>query len=177
MLESLPPCLDNNTSAHYLPRGELLEDNVSTFTKLSIAGNYGAYISEMNSLHSEILEELVIGNYSFPNCRQLSFHQFPKLQSIRIGMHCCYISRNNGVLDMSSLCISDCHALQSIEIGSYSFFDYTSFEVRSCDALSSLTFGEYCFHSITNVNFVGRIAKADFYFSWYSVEINSAFGI
>ena len=177
MLESLPPCLKNNASVHYLPRSKLIQDNFPAFTNLSIAGNYGAGISAMNTLHSEILEELVIGNYSFPDCRQLSFHQLPKLKSIRIGMHCCYISRNNGMRDTSSLCIIDCQSLQSLEIGSYSFFDYTSFEVRSCDALSSITFGEYCFHSITNVNFAGRIAKECFCFSWYSVEINSAFGI
>lgn len=162
MLESLPPCLENNPSVHYLLRSELFEDNFSTFTKLSIAGNYGADIFELNSLYSEILEELVIGNYSFPNCRLLSFHRFPKLKSIRFGMHCCYISRNNGIIDTSLLHISDCQALQSIEIGSFSFFDFTSFEVRSCDALSSLTFGEYCFHNTVHVNLVGRVQRHAF---------------
>lgn len=64
----------------------------------------------------------------------------PKLKSIEIGENCFSSNSAN-----SQLLVTDCPALDSLNIGNHSFSDFKTFSISNNPLLRSLTMGSFCF--------------------------------
>ena len=53
--------------------------------------------------------------------------------------------------------IVNCPKLKSIQIGSYSFYDYHTFELNELSSLESIVFGVWCFHMTPSLSLTGLI--------------------
>ena len=91
-----------------------------------------------------LLEELTIGDYSFENVNKFVIDGLNKLKSLIIGMNSFTKKRNNSGDDKTrSFVILNCIELESIEIGGYSFSDYSGrFELSNLPKLSTIKIGE-----------------------------------
>ena len=91
-----------------------------------------------------LLEELIIGDYSFENVNVFNINGLNELNSLKIGMNSFTKKRNTAGDDQSrSFSISNCDELKSIEIGSYSFSDYGGeFELKNLPKLSTIIIGD-----------------------------------
>ena len=91
-----------------------------------------------------LLEELIIGDYSFENVNEFVIDGLNELNSLVIGMNSFTKKKNSFDNNKSrSFQIVNCNELESIEIGSYSFSDYGGgFELNSLPKLSTIKIGE-----------------------------------
>ena len=91
-----------------------------------------------------LLEELIIGDYSFYSVDTFMINGLNELKSLVIGSNSFTKNKNNYGNDESrSFSILNCIELESIEIGSYSFSDYGGeFELKNLPKLESIKIGE-----------------------------------
>ena len=90
-----------------------------------------------------ILEELIIGDECFMYVNEFRIDELNKLKSLVIGMNSFTERKNSYGNDESrSFIISNCDELKSIEIGRYSFSDYSGlFELNNLPKLELIKIG------------------------------------
>ena len=101
------------------------------------------------------LKRIVIGKSCFRNVRVFELDGLDELESVVIGKESFMISeykRSDG-----SYRIVNCPKLKSIQIGSYSFFDYHSFELNNLPSLQSIDIGGWCFEYAPSFSLTGLI--------------------
>ena len=113
-----------------------LEISVTRGLEEYISGDYVIFGSGWDTTNTKLvfselpcLKRIVIGNYCFPNVRELLIDNDRTLTEVTIGDRC-FMQEEKGGTD--GICqISNCEALSEIEIGKYSFYDYNRFELIS----------------------------------------------
>ena len=120
--------LDSNITTIQIPDYSINNENYNTF-------NFSRFT---------FLEELIIGDYSFENVNEFVINGLNELNSLMIGMNSFTKKRNTAGDDQSrSFSVSNCDELKSIEIGEYSFSDYSGeFELKNLPKLSNIKIGE-----------------------------------
>ena len=89
-----------------------------------------------------VIEELVIGDYSFENVKLFNIDGLNELKSLKIGNNS-FTKNNRGNDSSRSFHILNCIELESIEIGESSFSDYGGgFELKNLPKLSTIKIGE-----------------------------------
>ena len=97
----------------------------------------------------------MIGNGCFVNVRVFELDGLSELESVIIGKDSFRISdkeRSDG-----SCRIVNCPKLKSIQIGSYSFYDYHSFELNNLPSLQSIDIDHECFLYAPLFSLIGLI--------------------
>ena len=105
--------------------------------------------------NKEILKSIVIGDRCFVKVRVFELDGLSELESVVIGQQSFRIGineRNDG-----SYRIVNCPKLKSIQIGSWSFYDYRSFVLNNLPSLQSIDMGEYCFYWTPSFSLTGLI--------------------
>ena len=72
------------------------------------------------------LRVIDIGNGCFEFVTSFSLYNLPKLQSFVMGWECCFHMDHTGEFHLH-----DCQELRQIQIGLWSFYEYTQFDLRS----------------------------------------------
>ena len=118
--------LDSNITSILFPNYSMNNENYTIF----------------NLSRFTLLEELIIGDYSFENVNVFNIDGLIKLQSLTIGMNS--FSKNGNTNDETrSFSILNCVKLESIHIGPFSFSDYGGgFELNNLPKLSTIIIGE-----------------------------------
>ena len=89
-----------------------------------------------------LLEELIIGSYSFMNVNIFVIDGLNELKLLKIGMDS-FTKNSDGNDSSRSFSILNCDELESIEIGHHSFSDYGGgFELHNLPKLSTIKIGE-----------------------------------
>ena len=90
-----------------------------------------------------LLESLDIGSNSFAFVKMFKIKALSRLKSLRIGIRSFTERKGSfGENKSKSFHILNCESLRSIEIGEFSFSDYSGeFELRNCPQLHSLKIG------------------------------------
>ena len=91
-----------------------------------------------------LLKKLIIGSNSFCSVNKFVIDGLNELKCIKIGINSFTKKKNSYGNDPSrSFSISNCVKLESIEIGEYSFSDYSGgFELRNLPKLSTIKIGD-----------------------------------
>ena len=100
-------------------------------------------------------KRIEIGDYCFGKVRVFELDGLSDLESVVIGEWSFRISsseRSDG-----DYRIVNCPKLKSIQIGSYSFYDYHTFELNELSSLESIVFGVWCFHMTPSFSLTGLI--------------------
>ena len=120
--------LDSNITSILFPNYSMNNENYTIFS-----------LSQFT-----LLEELIIGDYSFENVNEFVIDGLNELNSLVIGMNSFTKKKNSFDNNKSrSFQIVNCNELESIEIGSDSFSDYGGgFELNSLPKLSTIKIGE-----------------------------------
>ena len=126
--------IDSNVTSIHLPNRTCIDLSDTTF-------NFSRFT---------LLEELIIGSDSFSNVNIFKIDGLNHLKSIKIGRSSFTHLRNIGYWNSDkadnpnrSFSILNCIALESIEIGPYSFSDYGGgFELNNLPKLSTIKIGE-----------------------------------
>ncbi len=92
------------------------------------------------------LNSIVIGNNCFGNVENVELSMMPSLGNVTIGENS-FIGKNG------SLTLSECNRLESLQIGTGSFMNYTGFTV-GFSSLRDLSIGSNCFRECDHVNLV-----------------------
>ena len=130
-----------------------------------------SYIVKPNSKNSlsgfqlsnkPFLKVINIGNDCFARVAIFQLEKLNSLKSLTIGSNSFTLEKNShGVDDSTFFSIRNCKALESIEIGEYSFSDFGgTFELASLSALKSFKIGvlnsdSYNFYEIKSLSFTG----------------------
>ena len=108
------------------------------------------------------LKVINIGDDCFGRVSIFQIHKLNSLRSLTIGSNSFTLEKNShGVDDSTLFSIRNCDALESIEIGEYSFSDFGgSFELASLSALKSFKMGvlnseSYNFYEIKSLSLIG----------------------
>ena len=119
--------IESNATSIYLPDWTCNDLNYTTF-------NFSRF---------NLLEELIIGDYSFYSVDTFVIDGLNELKSLKIGNNS-FTKKNQYRNDPSrSFSILNCIELESIEIGPFSFSDYGGlFELRNLPKLSTIKIGE-----------------------------------
>ena len=89
-----------------------------------------------------LLEELVIGDDCFGSVDEFNIDGLNELKLLKIGSNS-FICKYNDNSPSRSFSILNCNELESIEIGEYSFSDYSGeFELKNLPKLSTIKIGE-----------------------------------
>ena len=115
----------------------------------------GDDITSFNITNNGVLRRIVIGDKCFGKVRVFELDGLSELESVEIGQSSFridYKERSDG-----SYRIVNCPKLKSIQIGSYSFVDYHSFELNNLPSLQSIEMGEECFHWAPSFSLTGLI--------------------
>ena len=122
---------------------ELIDSNVTSIHLLDKTCNELDYMI-FNYSRFNLLEELIIGDDSFMYVNEFIIDGLNKLKSLEIGMNSFTRNRNNYGNDESrSFHLLNCDELKSIDIGKYSFSDYSGlFELFNLPKLELIKIGE-----------------------------------
>ena len=129
-------------------------------TNLVISSNSCNELKSLNLNEYQYLKSIEIGDDCFENADIFKIDGLKSLKSLKIGINSFTRNRNNSGIDNSrSFHILNCCELESIEIGEYSFSDYSGgFELKNLPKLSTIKIGE-----------VG-IASRNFWFSSFEIK-------
>ena len=122
---------------------ESIESNVTSIHLLDQTCNDLNYIT-FNFSRFNLLEELIIGDYSFYSVDTFMINGLNELKSLVIGSNSFTKNKNNyGNNSSRSFSILNCIELESIEIGHHSFSDYGGgFELVNLPKLSIIKIGK-----------------------------------
>ena len=128
---------------------ELLESNITSIQIPDYSINNENY-TVFNFSRFSLLEELEIGNDCFENVELFKIDGLNELKSLKIGINSFTHLTSDDKWDNDkanntnrSFSVLNCIALESIEIGSYSFSDYGGeFELKNLPKLSTIKIGE-----------------------------------
>lgn len=116
-------------------------------------------VSSFDMQNVDQLKRMLIGEYCFGNVEVFELDGLNELESIVIGKNSFRVAymmdsaeRTDGAFG-----IRNCTKLQAIEIGSFSFSDYHSFELSSLPSLQSLVIGRSCFETVSQLSLTGII--------------------
>ena len=121
----------------------MIDSNVTSIHLLDKTCNELDYMI-FNYSRFNLLEELIIGDDSFMYVNEFIIDGLNKLKSLEIGMNSFTRNRNNYGNDESrSFHLLNCDELKSIDIGMYSFSDYSGlFELFNLPKLELIKIGE-----------------------------------
>ena len=114
-------------------------------------------VTELKLIGLVQLKQIVIGDYCFGSVRLLELDGLMELESVVIGQKSFrisgYIKRTDGVCR-----ITNCPRLKSIQIGDWSFADYSSsFELSNLPSLQVIDMGDGCFRFAQSFSLTGLI--------------------
>ena len=115
----------------------------------------GDDITSFNITNNGYLKRIVIGDGCFGKVRVVGLDRLDELESVVIGKKSFminYSERSDG-----SYRIVNCPKLKSIQVGSYSFYDYHSFELNNLPSLQSIDIGDFCFRYAPLFSLTGLI--------------------
>ena len=122
-------------------------------TSLTVSdGFFNNGVPSVSIANNQKLKRIEIGNRCFGSVRSFELIGLSELESVVIGQHSFRISgaeRNDG-----SYRIVNCPKLKSIQIGDWSFFDY-SFELNNLPSLQSIDMGDSCFDYAPSLSLTG----------------------
>ena len=102
-------------------------------------------MSSFSLIKLNIVESIEIGDDCFKNVWRFKIDGLNHLKSLRIGISSFTKNKNGNIANNSnrSFSIVNCIELESIEIGSFSFSDYSgNFELKNLPKLSTSKMGE-----------------------------------
>lgn len=141
------------------PHGSFRVVNCGKLKTISIGDySFSCYQSfEMSNLPS--LESIVLGNNCFGLVNSVTIHGFEKLKQIRIGKGCFTVCLTEDRISKAgisgTLSISDCHVLDTIMVGAYSFSNYKSFDISDLKSLKVIGLGDCCFYHAQSFSLKG----------------------
>lgn len=141
------------------PHGSFRVVNCGKLKTISIGDySFSCYQSfEMSNLPS--LESIVLGNNCFGLVNSVTIHGFEKLKQIRIGKGCFTVCLTEDRISKAgisgTLSISDCHVLDTIMVGAYSFSNYKSFNISDLKSLKVIGLGDCCFYHAQSFSLKG----------------------
>ena len=151
---------------------ESIESNVTSIHLPNWICNDLNYIT-FNFSQFTLLEELIIGDYSFVYVNEFRIDGLNELKSLIIGINSFTTRRNSyGNNPSRSFSILNCIELESIEIGGYSFSDYGGeFELFNLPKLTTIRMNSYNFFSssfvikgiIDMILLMNRSSSVEFY--------------
>ena len=105
------------------------------------------------------LKRIAIGDECFGKVRVFELDRLCELESVEIGYHSfTYAKTFNDIQNSKrtdgSYRIVNCPKLKSIQIGDWSFFDY-SFELNNLPSLQSIDMGDSCFDYAPSLSLTG----------------------
>ena len=117
------------------------------------------------TLHScmHSLKQIVMGDGCFERARRFELDGLSELESVVIGRGSFHGdnesngNETNPTKQNTCFQVTNCPKLVSIQIGSYAFSDYHSFELRSLPSLQSLAIDDYCFFHAPSFSLTGTI--------------------
>ena len=92
-------------------------------------------ITELNLTKYRNLKSVTIGDNSFPYVSELKIVGMEELESVEIGASSFSLSEGHFYL-------KNCPKLKSLNMGCYSFSDYSVFEIENVNALEVIEMGE-----------------------------------
>ena len=111
-----------------------------------VIGNYKCNdydITELNLTKYRDLKSVTIGGNSFSYVSELKIVGMEKLESVEIGMNSFTKEKYYYGNDPNRhFYLKDCPKLKSLEVGAYSFSDYSVIEIESVDALEVIKIGD-----------------------------------
>ena len=157
--------LDSNIVSISIPNHSINNGNYNTF-------NFSRFI---------LLEELIIGDECFENVELFKIDGLNHLKSIKIGTNSFTKKKNSNGNDCSrSFGILNCDELKSIEIGLFSFSDYSGgFELNNLPKLESIKIGEigsssfnfyYCSFVIKGIIGMILLMNRSYLFEFYYIR-------
>ena len=113
-------------------------------TSISISSGTYTNMRSFDFSRFTILEELIIGDDCFSNVGTFNIKGLSKLKLVKMGKNSFTKKKDSYGDDSSrSFSILNCDELESIEIGRYSFSDYSGgFELKNLPKLSTIKIGE-----------------------------------
>ena len=102
-------------------------------------------MSSFSLIKLNVVESIEIGDDCFKNVWRFKIDGLNHLKSLRIGISSFTKNKNGNIANNSnrSFSIVNCIELESIEIGSFSFSDYSgNFELKNLPKLSTIKMGE-----------------------------------
>lgn len=143
-------------------------DKTVTFTDCHefelYSGTHDLSIRRVQFLNGCNCEKIVIGKESFGHARVLEMNELNSLQSIIIGQNSFTYSPSDATMRMrkdGEVHIQNCPKLKSIQIGPYSFSDYTSLELVNLPALESLEVDNNGFYFVKALSLSGLNEAVD----------------
>lgn len=113
------------------------------------SGTHDLSLRRVRFLNGCNCEKIVIGEGSFGHARVLEMNELNSVQNIIIGQNSFTYSPSGASIRMrkdGEVHIRNCPKLKSIQMGYYSFSDYTSLELANLAALESIEVGNYGFY-------------------------------
>ena len=86
------------------------------------------------------LKSLLVGDYCFSSVNEVKLIGMNELESVVIGSNC-FTQKREGDNPSRHFYLKDCPKLKSLEMGRYSFSDYTVIEIENVDALEEMRMG------------------------------------
>ena len=127
-------------------------DGLNKLTSVSIGDGAFANSTSFNVTNLESLQTLNIGNECFDNVDSLQLEGLNSLNSLKIGENSFTQKKDDYGDDKNrSFHIKNCKSIESIEIGKFSFSDYSGqFELTNLPSLQSIRIGKV---NETSLNF------------------------
>lgn len=146
-----------------------LDDNKTvTFTDCHefelYSGTHDLSIRRVRFLNGCNCEKIVIGKEAFGHARVLEMNELNSLQSIIIGQNSFTYSPSDATMRMrkdGEVNIRNCPKLKSIQMGPYSFSDYSSLELANLPSLESIEVGNYGFFFARALSLSGLNERMD----------------
>ena len=108
------------------------------------------------------LKQMVIGNDCCGSVRSFILDGWNELESLVIGEYCFTNLKGKNEIKKNQRTdgvfrVVNCPKLQSVELGSYSFSDYHSFEMNALPSLSSFSVSQLCCYFVSSFSLAGLL--------------------
>ena len=118
----------------------------TTVTEITIPSNNlnDASLTVLDLSRFRRLKKLVVGDECFMNVDEVKMAGLKALESVEIGMNSFTQYKNTYYITADSnrhFYLKECPSLKSLEMGRYSFSDYTVCEIENVDALEVIEIG------------------------------------
>ena len=139
-------------------QSKLIEES----SELVIPNRYfnGINVTSFNISSNAKLKRIEIGSECYGKVRVFILDGLSELESVVIGQTSFTMKTNDLWKDERSdgdYRIVNCPKLKSIQINSYSFGDYHSFELNNLPSLQSIDMGGYCFYNAPSFSLTSLI--------------------
>ena len=98
------------------------------------------------------LKSLLVGDYCFSSVNEVKLIGMNELESVVVRENS-FTQKREGDNPNRHFYLKDCPKLKSLEMGRYSFSDYTVIEIENVDALEEIVIGDLSSISYSSYNF------------------------